>query len=145
MARRYKIISADSHLDLSPERWRAHVPAKWRDQAPRVVRLETGEDAIVIGTRKPAKIGFTRSVNVPRDQLHLQVPTFESSGGTGDAEQRLREQDEDGIDAEVQFSRIGYIHGVKDPEGYVAFNRAYNEYLAEEYCAAAPDRLISMA
>jgi predicted TIM-barrel fold metal-dependent hydrolase len=144
MARRYRIISADSHLDLSPERWRAHVPAKWRDQAPRVVRLETGEDAIVIGTREPAKIGFTRSVNVPRDQLHLQVSTFESCGGTGDAEQRLREQDEDGIDAEVQFSRIGYIHGVKDPEGYVALNHAYNEYLAEEYCAAAPDRLISM-
>src|SRR6266508_2231877 len=94
MARKYNVISADSHLDLSPERWSAHVPAKWREQAPRVVRLESGEDAIVVGDRKPAKIGFTR--------------------------------------------------GMKDPAGYVALNHAYNEYLAEEYCAAAPDRLIAM-
>ncbi len=144
MARKYNIISADSHLDLSPERWSAHVPAKWREQAPRVVRLESGEDAIVVGDRKPAKIGFTRSVAVPRDQLHLQVPTFENSGGTGGPEHRLHEQDQDGIDAEVMFSRIGFTRGMKDPAGYVALNHAYNEYLAEEYCAAAPDRLIAM-
>jgi len=144
MAREYNIISADSHLDLSPERWRERVPTRFRDQAPRVVRLETGEDAIVIGDRRPAKIGFTRSVNVPREELHLQVPRFETAGGTGGPDQRLREQDQDGVDAEVMFSRIGYIHGARDTEGYLAMNRAYNAYLAEEYCAFAPDRLIAM-
>lgn len=144
MARRYNIISGDSHLDLSPERWVSHVPAKWRGQAPRVVRLESGEDAVLIADRKPAKIGLTRSVGVPRDQMHLQVPTFDNSGGTGGPEKRLQEQTEDGIDAEIMFSRVGIIRAIKDDEGYLALNRAYNEYLAEEYIAAAPDRLIAM-
>jgi predicted TIM-barrel fold metal-dependent hydrolase len=145
MARKYEIISADSHLDLSPERWKHHVPARWRDEAPRQVRLDDGTDAIVVGDSAPLRIGFTRSVGLPRSELHLQVPTFETAGGTGGPERRLSEQDQDGIDAEVMFSRVrGFIRRVKDDAGYLALNRAYNEYLAEEYAAAAPDRLIPM-
>lgn len=109
-----------------------------------MVRLESGEDAIVIADRRPAKIGFTRSVNVSKEALHLQVPRFDTAGGTGGPDQRLREQDQDGVDAEVLFSRIPYARGLKDDEGYLALNHAYNEYLAEEYCAHAPDRLIGM-
>jgi hypothetical protein len=33
MAREYKVISADSHIDLNPEVWTHRVPAKWRDRA----------------------------------------------------------------------------------------------------------------
>lgn len=145
MARDYQIISADSHLDLSPEQWKQHVPAQWRDQAPRVIRLESGEDAVVMGDRRPSKLGFTTRVNVPREEIHLQVPTFETAGGSGGPEKRLREQDQDGVEAEILFSRIqGTLRILKDDEGYLALLRAYNEYLAEEYCAAAPDRLIAM-
>jgi len=43
MARQYKIISGDSHLDLPPDRWTHRVPAKWRDRAPRRVQLPNGE------------------------------------------------------------------------------------------------------
>src|SRR5437763_15594649 len=145
MSRKYDVISADSHLDLSPEQWKHHVPAKWRAEAPRQVRLVDGTDAIVVGDSGPLKIGFTRSVGVARDQLHLQVPTFDTAGGTGGPERRLAEQDQDGIDAEVLFSRVrGFIRRVKDDSCYLALNRAYNEYLAQEYAAAAPDRLIPM-
>ena len=144
MARHYQFISSDSHLDLSPERWRDRVPAKWRDRAPKRVTMENGEDAVVIEDREPMRIGYTRSVGVSHDQLHLQVPTFENSAGTGDPEQRLREQDEDGVDAEVLFSRVGHLRAIKEDEGYLAMNHAYNEYLAEEYCAAAPDRLFAL-
>ena len=33
MARDYRVISADAHLDLNPEVWTHRVPAKWRDRA----------------------------------------------------------------------------------------------------------------
>ena len=143
MARQYQVISGDSHLDLSPERWKHHAPASIRDQV-RTVRLDDGQDAVVVGDSRPYRIGLTRSVGVPRDQLHLQVPTFDTSAGTGGPEQRLREQDQDGVEAEVMFSRIQGQLRQLDDDGYLAFVRAYNEYLAEEYCAAAPDRLSAM-
>ena len=144
MGREYRVISADSHLDVSPEAWKQHVPVAWRDRAPRVVRLDTGADAIVMGDRPPQRMSFTNRVNVPREQLHLQVQTFETAGGCGTPERRLSEQDQDGVEAEVLFSRMGMLRQVKDNEGYLALNHAYNEYLAEEYCAVAPDRLVAL-
>src|ERR1051326_5360587 len=98
MARTCNVFSADSHLDLSPEQWKHHVPAQWRDLV-KVVRLESGEDAVVVNGGRPAKIGLTRSVGVPRDKLHEQVPTFENSAGTGSPERRVKEQDLDGVEA----------------------------------------------
>jgi predicted TIM-barrel fold metal-dependent hydrolase len=66
--------------------------------------------------------------------------------GGGDAAQRLREQDRDGIDAEVLFPPIFAVDalaGVSDPDGYLAIVQGYNSYLAEEYCPVAPDRLLA--
>ncbi|HEY3115174.1 MAG TPA: amidohydrolase family protein [Chloroflexota bacterium] len=143
MARTYTVISGDSHLDLPPDPWRDHIPAKYREHGPRTVHLESG-DAIQMGDRKPNSIGYTRSVNVSKEQLHLQVPRFGTAGGTGGPDQRVQEQDQDGIDAEVLFSRVGYLRQAPDIETYLALMHAYNEYLGQEYQAAAPDRLIPM-
>lgn len=56
MADNYRIMSADSHLDISPEQWRHRAPAKWRDEL-RAVRLETGHDAIIVGDAAPVPLG----------------------------------------------------------------------------------------
>ena len=77
--------------------------------------------------------------------LAVQVPTFEKSAGTGTPEQRLREQDQDGIEAEVLFSQNNNVlRQAKEDDLYSDLVRAYNEFLAEEYMAAAPDRLFPM-
>jgi hypothetical protein len=44
----YRLFSADSHLEISPERWTRRVPVKYRDRAPRLVKLANGGDGIVI-------------------------------------------------------------------------------------------------
>jgi predicted TIM-barrel fold metal-dependent hydrolase len=75
--------------------------------------------------------------------------TFEANDGAGPPEQRLREQDLDGVDAEVLFVGVDggpnfLRRGIKDDEAYLAVIRAYNDWLAEEYCAVDPDRLIGL-
>src|SRR5690348_9532868 len=145
MARKYRVISADGHIDLNPDLWRDRVSEKWRDRAPKRVTMPNGADAVVIDGGKPNTIGITRSVGVDRKQLANQVPTFANSAGTGTPEQRVREQDQDGIDAEILFSQIALVfRQTKDDDLYRELFRAYNEYLAEEYQAASPDRLIPM-
>jgi predicted TIM-barrel fold metal-dependent hydrolase len=70
------------------------------------------------------------------------------AAGTGDAAQRLREQDFDGIDAEVLYPPVfisRYIENISDKDAYLAMVRAYNTFLAEDYCSVAPDRLIGNA
>jgi len=143
----YRTISADSHLDLPPDRWTHRVPAKWRDRAPRRIKLDNGEDAVIMEGRPLHRIGFTRLSGVPRDQWHHLVPTYDGGLGTGSPEQRLREQAEDGVDAEVLFAHGGYVdlwRGVKDDEVFAGLIHAYNEFLIEEYAAAAPDRLLTL-
>jgi len=145
MARQYKVFSGDGHIDLNPDVWRNRVAAKWRDRAPKRVKMPNGSDAVVVDGGKPNTIGVTRSVRVAYKDLAKQVPTFENSAGTGSPEQRLREQDQDGIEAEILFSQISFVlRQAKDDDLYLELVRAYNEFLAEEYMAVAPDRLICM-
>ena len=145
MARQYKVFSGDGHIDLNPDVWRNRVAAKWRDRAPKRVKMPNGSDAVVVDGGKLNTIGVTRSVRVAHKDLAKQVPTFENSAGTGSPEQRLREQDQDGIEAEILFSQISFVlRQAKDDDLYLELVRAYNEFLAEEYMAVAPDRLICM-
>jgi hypothetical protein len=48
MAREYRLMSADGHLEVPPERWVHRVPEKHRDRAPHTVHLPDGGDALMI-------------------------------------------------------------------------------------------------
>jgi predicted TIM-barrel fold metal-dependent hydrolase len=143
---RYKVLSADSHLDLLPERWTDRVPDRWRDRAPRSVKLASGSDAIIIENRAPMSPGLALT-GKPFEQHDPTFVDWEHSPGTGSAEQRAREQDMDGVEAEVLFTHPSYPNhwrGIREDEPYKAMIHAYNSYLAEEYAPAAPGRLFPM-
>ena len=143
MGREYNVISADGHIDLNPDIWRGRVAASMRERAPKRVKMPNGSDAVVVDGGEPNTIGVTRSVRVNKEDMAKQVPTFETCAGTGPPEQRLEEQDKDGIDAEVVFSQISFVlEQAGDRELYCELVRAYNEFLAEEYMAPAPDRIV---
>jgi len=145
MAREYKVISADSHLDLNPDVWTHRVPAGWRDRAPKRVVMPNGSDGVVCDGGKPHAISLTSHTGGQFDQMPFQIPKFSETVGNGPPQQRVEEQDRDGIDAEVMFSLVeSMFRNAKEDELYLALVRAQNEYLAEEYMAVAPDRLFSL-
>jgi uncharacterized protein len=149
MARQYRLISSDGHLEVPPERWRERVPKQYRDRAPRTVRLPNGGDALMLEGLSPLEANF---LDLRAGRANGQWQPFglrvEDAAGTGPAEQRVREQDEDGIDAEVLFPAMlagpAIWRRIKDDKLYRAVIRAYNDWLAEEYCSVAPDRLIGI-
>ena len=73
----------------------------------------------------------------------------ENTPGIGPPAQRLEEQDVDGLAAEVLFPIMaagpGLWRNMKDDAAYRAAVRSYNDWLAEEYCSVAHDRIIGMA
>jgi predicted TIM-barrel fold metal-dependent hydrolase len=145
----YRYISADSHLEIDSRHWIERVPEKYRALAPRLVRQANGSDAWAIGDDivRPAAAADLYG-GKGRDQYVPFDGRYEGTPGTGSAEQRMREQDQDGIDAEVLFpSQQGgpkFWRRIDDNTAYKAVVRAYNAWLAEEYCAVAPDRLIGV-
>ena len=48
MSKEYRVVSADSHLEVSTDRWMHRVPEKYRDRAPRRIRLASGGDAHIV-------------------------------------------------------------------------------------------------
>jgi predicted TIM-barrel fold metal-dependent hydrolase len=147
MAREYRVISGDSHLDIAPERWTPHVPERWRDRAPRTTRLPNGNDGLLLEGRPPHTPGAQLTGTGRRYDLHDVGPITYDGPGTGSAEQRCREQDTDGIDAEVMYTHPIYPRfwrGIRDNEPYKSMFWAYNNWLGTEYCAYAPDRLLAM-
>jgi len=147
MARPYRVISADSHLEPSVERWTPHIPARYQDHAPRRVRLPNGGDATIVeGQRKP-HVYLGGLVGRPYANRKPTGGNFDTAPGAGSPEQRLREQDLDGVDAEILFhgaSSVAAYRGIKDDDAYKAVIHAWNEWLIEDYCSVAPDRLIGL-
>ena len=149
MATTYRYISGDSHLEIDSKHWIDRVPAKYRDQAPRLVRQADGSDAWTIGEKivRPAAAADLYG-GKGRDEYVPFGGKYEGTPGTGTPEQRLQEQDQDGIDAEVLFpSQQGgpkFWRRIEDDLAYKAVVRAYNGWLAEEYCAVDAERLIGV-
>ena len=147
MANGYRIVSGDSHLQLAAERWTPHIPAKYRDQGPRTVRMPNGTDATVMGIDGKPHMFKGALIGMPYEDRSPNGGRFDTAPGAGTAEQRLREQDQDGIDAEILFTApegVSFYRGIKDSDAFKATLHAWNEFLAEEYCVVAPDRLIGI-
>ena len=151
MAQVYRTISADSHLEVPADRWVHRVPMEYRDLAPKRVQLPGGGEAQFL-KGEPLRVEIKRNLRDRGEGQRVEGSggTFKSNDGAGPPEQRLMEQDLDGVDAEVIFVGVGsggsnfLRSGVKDSQAYAAMIRGHNEWLAEEYCAVAPDRLIGL-
>ncbi len=148
MARAYKLISGDSHLEIAPNRWTDRVPKKHRDHAPRLVELESGGHGVIVENRPLYVLGLAVTGKPFEEHQLSGIRYGDGEGpGTGSPENRIREQDLDGVDAEVMYTSAGnggFWRGVGNDEAYRSIIHAYNEFLAEEYCAVDRDRLLAM-
>lgn len=149
----YKVISGDSHLEVLPHRWRDWVPAKYRDSLPQNLRLpdpaREGNDAkqyLEDGQSLPQCSVDALKAGIPYDQWRRTLERLDKTPGAGPPEQRLREQDMDGVDAEILYGpvRKAWDRIKGEDDAYHAAVSAYNRWLAEKYCAVAPDRLIGL-
>src|SRR5215470_7258406 len=143
------LISSDGHLEVRPERWTVRMPARHRERAPRTIKLPDGGDAILVEGQPPYPVPFL-DLRAGRTNETWQPfgVTVEDTAGVGPPEQRLREQEADGLEAEVLFPNMQVgprlWRGIGDDDVYRASVRAYNDWLGEEYCPVAPDRLIGL-
>jgi uncharacterized protein len=147
MTREYRYISADSHLEIDSKRWIHRMPAQYRDRAPRVVRLPDGSDAWLVEGRPLREVPSDLYGGKGRETWQPFAQNYDSTPGTGSPEQRLREQDQDGIDAEFLFPGVSgppMWRAITDDDAYLSVVKAYNDFLAEEYCSVAPDRLFGL-
>jgi predicted TIM-barrel fold metal-dependent hydrolase len=116
---------------------------------PRTVPHPDGGDALYIEGAPLFQVAYLdlRAGRTSEDWQPFDVKV-EDTAGVGSPEQRLQEQDEDGCAAEVLFPNMqagpGLWRNIADDHAYLAAIRAYNDWLAEEYCAVDPRRLVGL-
>jgi len=155
---RYEMISADCHLDLCwlpPDLFTTNAGAALRDRMPFV---SDGPKGPVWGTKKGANLGLACGMgSAGREYVPGRIHRADRMAATGlyedgkrgirrltEPELRLRDQDLDGVQAEVLYGILGATGRMNDPEAVVEVMRVYNEWLAD-FCSTHPERFAGLA
>jgi predicted TIM-barrel fold metal-dependent hydrolase len=155
---RYDVISADGHIDLiwlPPDLFTANASAHLRDRLPYV---EEGPDGPHWVARNGAKFGLVNGMgSAGRKYVPGQIHRSDRMASTGlyedgkkgirrltDPELRLKDQERDGVQAEVLYGVLGSTGRLNDREAAIEMLRIYNDWL-HDFCRPHPDRLIGLA
>ena len=139
----YRLVDADTHINEPPDLWTSRVASRLRDRVPRMEQLEQGDAWVMEGVSDPINFGKNASDGMPLAERNAWVRWGDIRPGGYDPSARLREMDEDVVDAAVLYPtpRISQlVFGTRDPELHLALIQAYNDWI-QEFASHAPDRL----
>ncbi len=150
-ARSYNVVSVDDHVIEPPDVWQARLPANLRQRGP---RIESGLDQdfwVIAGERRGGVGGLSAMAGRRFEDYTPKTGRFvDMRPGCYEPKARLADMDKDGVDAQVLFgSMVGFAGATfvdlaqQDPELAHACVIAYNDWLASEWCAADPARLVA--
>jgi predicted TIM-barrel fold metal-dependent hydrolase len=143
------LISVDDHLLEPPDLWQARLPVDMREEAPKLVRDDMGEAWVYEGKRVETP-GLSAVAGKSREQFSPEPVTYEEMRpGCYDAKARLEDMDRAGILASLCFPSFTRFCGqifweAKDKVLALASVQAYNDWVIEEWCGAAPGRFIPL-
>lgn len=142
----YSIISADSHVIEPHDLWQNRVEERFRERAPRLVH-EADTDVLLCDDALLPPVGLLAGCARGDDEVRQEGRWDEDVFPSGyDPEARLGDIAKDGVDAEVMFPTIAMqMYPIEDTEFKWALFKAYNSWLAEDFCAAHPDRFFGIA
>jgi predicted TIM-barrel fold metal-dependent hydrolase len=144
---RLRVVSADSHMMEPADLWTRRLDHKFDDRAPRVVRTGQGYLFTAPGVYPfPVAGGFGLGRGGKELGDHFRNSGYEAARPSGwDPAERLKDQDIDGIEAEVLYTTLGMsLFGLPDDELQQACFGVYNDWLAE-FCSHDRRRLHGIA
>jgi uncharacterized protein len=158
----FKLISADSHVNEPPPAWE-RVQKEYGERAPKVVKDPPGVpkgiwlliDGIPpIGLSHYSKgqvVGKDKGISEVDQEKHFETIHFnehfryEDYPGGWEPGARLKDQDLDGVEAEILFSSaVRQLYSITDERYQRAIFHSYNEWL-HSFCSYHPRRLIGLA
>ncbi len=129
--------------------WTSRVEPRFRDRAPRILRVDNGSDWWVTDGVQGmgAFAGAQAGLRFEEPEKLSQVATMEDVRPGGYIpEEHVKDMDADGIDVSLLYPTAGlqFYTGVSDGELLTDIFRVYNDWLAE-FCKPFPDRLKGIA
>ena len=100
------LVSIDDHMIEPPDMYKNHVPAKWLDQAPKVVRNDAGRRRVGLpgrGDRRRRSAWPPPSAGRARSGASTPAPTPSCGPGCFDVHERVRDMNANGVLASMSF------------------------------------------
>jgi len=152
------IISADCHIDLiwlPPDLFTGNARAALKDRMPYVTHSEEGPLWV---SKKGARFGLQNAMgSAGRKYVPGVIHRADRMAATGlyadgargirrltDPDLRIKDQDLDGVRAEVLYGILGASQRLEDGEAATEVMRIYNDWLAD-FCATHPQRFAGIA
>lgn len=143
------LISVDDHVIEHARVWTDRLPARHREQGPRVEEAD-GREYWVFEGERIATMGLNAVAGKENKEFSMDPVRFDDMiPGCYDPVQRARDLLADGIRGSLCFPTFPRFAGVrfltaKDRELADACVRAYNDFMLDEWCASVPGMYIPM-
>ena len=144
----YRVISADDHVFEPSDLWTSRIEPKFRDRAPRIVRMDDAFDWWVCEDRKlmSMQAGAQAGVRLDAPERLSRTDLFENVRPGGYIpEERIKDMDADGVDVSIIYPTVGLLlFREPDNDFLTSLFSTYNNWLSE-YCKPFPRRLMGIA
>ena len=144
------LISVDDHVLEPPHLWVDRVAAKDRDRAPHMEMGDDGLDFWVYDGKRFPSSGLSAVAGKRKEEFSPEpLPYSEMRPGCYDPKARIDDMDRAGILASLCFPTLPRFCGqlfmeASDREFGLVCLQAYNDWMLEEWCGAAPGRYIPL-
>lgn len=141
-----RLISGDSHFNEPGDLFTKRVAEKFKDRAPRMESFPEGDGWIFEGLDGPRNFGWNACAGLPPEDMKAWMRFADMRKGGWDPAERVKEQDLDGVTAEVMYptpSIQAAMAMIEDEEFHLAIVRAYNDWVSE-YVAYDPTRFCGL-
>jgi predicted TIM-barrel fold metal-dependent hydrolase len=144
------LISVDDHIIEPPDMFLNHLPARYRDDAPRVVHREDGSDVWTFRDSVLPNVALNAVAGRPKEEYGLEPQGLdEIRPGCYDVDERVADMNSGGVLASMNFPSFpGFsarLFATEDSDFSLALVRAYNDWHIDEWCGKHPGRFIPMA
>jgi predicted TIM-barrel fold metal-dependent hydrolase len=142
------LISVDDHIAEPADMFRAHVPERYRDRAPRVILEPDGTQQWYYGELRGRNMGLNAVAGKPREMYNIDASSYdEMRPGCFNVDERVRDMNAGGQLAGLNFPNwTGFSGQVlnqgPDRDLNLVMIRAYNDWHVDEWCGAHPGRFI---
>ncbi|MDH4148191.1 MAG: amidohydrolase, partial [Acidimicrobiia bacterium] len=98
------LISVDDHIIEPPDLFDGHLPARYRDEAPRIVRRDDGADVWRFGEVEVPNVALNAVAGRPKEEYGVEPQSLdEIRPGTFQVHERVKDMDAGGMLASMNF------------------------------------------
>tara|TARA_B100001094_G_scaffold199748_1_gene193853 strand:- start:745 stop:2043 length:1299 start_codon:yes stop_codon:yes gene_type:complete len=145
------LVSVDDHVIEPADMFDKHMPDKFKDRAPKIVKGTAGAHHWLVEGKKAPGLGLNAVAGRPKEEFGFEPVAFDQvRKGCYDVDARIDDMNANGVVGSMCFPSFpgfagGRFQNHQDQELGLATIQAYNDWHIHEWCGKYPGRFIPLA